>query len=154
MHLILVTYHLAILIVAIDAAVEVVGTRLGDGVDGTTGEARLTNVERSDAHLQLFDGLHREGLSACLSAVSTVRGQTEYIVGHGTVNLDGVIAVVRTGNAHSATLAHSDERVDTSHVSHTVSQRRQLCNTATVNGLGSTVARSSQTSLTRNRNLT
>ena len=148
MHLILVSDHAAVLVVPIDAAVEVVGTRLGDGIDGTTGEARLANVERGDADLQLLNGLHRESLRTSQAAVGTVRGKTEDVVGHSTIYLNGIIAVVRTGNAHGTTLTDPYEGVDAGHVGYAVSQRGELGNTVATNGFGSAVARSSQAGLT------
>ena len=103
MHNIAVANQVAILEISVDASVEVVGTRLGDSVDRTTSEARLTDIERSNTHLQLVDGLHGEGLCTSLSTVCTITCQTEHIVGHGTVNLDRVITVVGSGNGDGTT---------------------------------------------------
>ena len=44
--------------------------------------------------MYLVDSLHRECLCASLATISTVGCQTEHVVRHGTINLDGVVTVV------------------------------------------------------------
>ena len=152
--LILVGDHVTILEVRIDTSVKIVGTRLGDGIDSTTGETGLTHVERSDRNLQLVDSLHRKGLRASLSTIGTILCQTEDVVRHGTVDHDSVVAVVGAGEVHSATLCHLHEGVDTCDISHTVIDGRQLLDTRVVDRLCGTVPSVVDTGLTSDNDFT
>ena len=66
---ILDTDEVLVVAIVIGRTVELVGTALGDGIDGTTGETALSHIERSYRYLNLLDGLHRYRLSTRLTAV-------------------------------------------------------------------------------------
>ena len=57
--------------VGICRTLEGVGTRLGDGVDRTSGETGLTDVERSDYNLDFLNRVKRDRVGACLASVGT-----------------------------------------------------------------------------------
>ena len=105
---------------------ELVGTALGDGVDGTTGESALAYVERSHGNLNLLDGLHRYRLSTCLTTIVTAGCQTEDVIVCGTVNHEVVVAVVDTGERHVAGIGNGELWVQSSHVSDTVGNARHV----------------------------
>ena len=73
---------------------ELVGTALGDGIDGTTCETALSHIERSYRYLNLLDGLHRYRLSTRLTAVITAGSQTEHVVVSRTINHEVVVSAL------------------------------------------------------------
>lgn len=56
---ILGTDEVLVVAIVVSRTVELIGTALGDGVDGTSGESALAHIERSHGNLNLLDGLHR-----------------------------------------------------------------------------------------------
>ena len=105
---------------------ELVGTALGDGVDGTTGESALAHIERSHRYLNLLDSLHRYRLSSCLTTIVTTGSQTEDVVVCRTVNHEVVVSVVDTGERHVSGIGNGELRVQSSHVSDTVGDARHI----------------------------
>ena len=83
---------------------EIVRTRLCHYIDTATREATLTNIIRSDNHLEFLNGIHGDGVCTRLSAVGTIGTQTKHVVGHNTVDLETVVAIVRTYEGDTATL--------------------------------------------------
>ena len=73
---------------------ELVGTRLGDSIDGTTCETTLANIKRRNANLDLFDGFHRYRLSTSLTTIATIRCQAENVVVGCTINHEVVVSIV------------------------------------------------------------
>ena len=69
-------------VVIVNGSVELVGTTLGHGVDGTTGEAGVTDIERRDIDAHLLDGI-KGNRSAAGRQVGT---DTKGVVERGTVN--------------------------------------------------------------------
>ena len=139
--------------ITIDAAMELIGTGLGDSVDGTTGETALTHIEGSDAHLDLLDGFHGNRLSTGLSTVGTVVRQTEHVIVHGTIDLEAVVLVGSTGEGHTTVLVRTDERIDTGHIGDTTGNGRHLFDGTTGNRLGSASFGSIKCTLGHNHSL-
>ena len=140
--LIVLTHKLLIVAIAICATMEVVGTALGDGVDGTSRETSLTNVIGSHVDLNLLYGLHTDGLGSCLTAIATARGETEDVVVHGTVDLERVVAVVGSGKRHRA--RHSvggDLGIQTRDVGNAMTHGRHVVNHLRADALGGSCLR-------------
>src|SRR6185436_21111000 len=55
----------------IDGATELIGPASGDRVDGGADEVSLTDVERGDADLHLFDGFQGDWRDTCSAAGAT-----------------------------------------------------------------------------------
>ena len=128
---------------------EVVGTALGDGVDGTSRETSLTNVIGSHVDLNLLYGLHTDGLGSCLTAIATARGETEDVVVHGTVDLERVVAVVGSGKRHRA--RHSvggDLGIQTRDVGNAMTHGRHVVNHLRADALGGSCLRGIQSATT------
>ena len=90
--------------VGVEGTLDLVGTGLRDGVDGAAGEAGLAHVEGRDHDLYLLDGVQRNRVGARLAAVGAGSRETEGVVGHCAVDLEGVVAVVRAGEGDAAIL--------------------------------------------------
>ena len=105
-----------VVVVAIDATLHLVGTGLGDRVDCASGESALTYVERSDYHLDFIDGVKGYGVCAGLAAVGSGRCEAEGIVAHGTVYLEGVVAVVGSCEGDAAFLVDIRLRGELHHI--------------------------------------
>ena len=86
--LIVAAYQVLIVAIEVSTSMEVVSTTLGNCIDGTTGETTLTNIEWGDVDLNLLDGLHRDRLGTCLTTIATIRGKTEHVIVHHTINLE------------------------------------------------------------------
>ena len=87
---------------------EFVGTRLCNGIDCTTRESTLANVERRHGDLDLVDGVERNGVGARLATVGAAGSETKHIVGHHTVNLERVVAVVGAVDGDAAVAVDVD----------------------------------------------
>ena len=89
---------------------EVVGTGLCDGVDGSAVESALADIVGSDADAHLFDGIERDRGAA---AGEDVASQTEGIVELCTVDGDVALTVVTSthgiASGSGATLGRLDE---------------------------------------------
>ena len=129
---------------------ELVGTALGDGIDGTTGETALSHIERSYRYLNLLDGLHRYRLSTRLTAVVTAGSQTEHVVVGRTINHEVVVSVVGTGKRHVTRICNRELRVQASHIGNTVGDTRHIVDLLCRHTGSSTCTGSSKTSLTGN----
>ena len=90
--------------IAVEGTLYGVGTGLGDGIDCTTCKTGLTHIERSHNHLDFLDCIQRNRICTGLASICTGRSKTEGVVGHGTVNLETVVAVVGTGEGDTAVL--------------------------------------------------
>ena len=118
----LVTTHILIAVVAIDGTLELVGTRLGHGVDTTTDEVGLTNIKGSDYHLHFLNGV--DGNRG--SATRQRGGQTKAVVEVGTIHREVRGTRIRTSEVRTATgigreLCHIGQTsTDTRHRHHLV----------------------------------
>ena len=99
-----------VIVVGVGSAREGVSTRLGDGVDATAREATLTHIEGSGHHLNIADGIERNGVSTRQTAIRTRRGEAIHIVRGRAVNLEGVVARICSRNGDSAILRHHSLR--------------------------------------------
>ena len=99
---VVLTVHVLIGVVHVSTAVELVGTALGNGINGTACETALTDIKRSDAYLQLLNSVHGDRVGTCLTAIGTAAGKSEDIVAHRTVDLERVVAIVDTRDRHTA----------------------------------------------------
>ena len=144
---ILGTDEVLVVAIVIGRTVELVGTALGDGIDGTTGETALSHIERSYRHLNLLDGLHRYRLSTRLTAVITAGSQTEHVVVGRTINHEVVVSVVGTGKRHVTRISNRELRVQASHIGNTVGDTRHIVDLLGIHTGGSTCTRSSETRL-------
>ena len=134
--LVVAAHQLLVVAVEIGRTVELVGTTLGDGVDGAAGESALANVKRGDVDLDLLHRLHGDWLGARLAAVAAVGGQTKHVVVHRAVDLEGVVAVVRAGKRHGSALSVGrDLRVHARDVGDAVAHRWDLADAASVDAL-------------------
>ena len=102
-----VAVHVLIVVVNVGRALEGVGTRLGDGVDGTAHEVGLPHVEGRDSHLHLLDGIHGDGGAAAGQA----GGETEVVVEVGTVETEVGGASVAAGHAHAVGIGRHTHKV-------------------------------------------
>ena len=102
-----VAVHVLIVVVHIGRALEGVGTRLGDGVDGTAHEVGLPHIEGRDSHLHLLDGIHGDGGAAAGQA----GGETEVVVEVGTVETEVGGASVAAGHAHAVGIGRHTHKV-------------------------------------------
>ena len=105
---------------------EGIGTRLSDGIDGTTCKTRLTDIKRSHAHLYLINCLCRNRLSTSLTTILTIRSETENIVVYGTINLEAVITVINTSKRHCSRLRDTYHRIHTGDITDTMTDRRHI----------------------------
>ena len=92
LHTILGAHETVVVVVVIDADMGGVGTALGDGVDGTTGEAAVTDIERRDVDGHGLESIQRDGATASRQ----VAADTEGVVEGSTVNGDVGRTVVTT----------------------------------------------------------
>ena len=106
------TDKLLVVAKSVDAAMELVGTTLGDGVDGTTRETTLPYVERSHVHLYLLNGLHGNRFRTCLAAIRTTGSKAKHVVVGGTVYHERVVAVIGTGKRHHAAVGRGQLRIE------------------------------------------
>ena len=125
-HLVPGAIHVLICIIGVGRCTERVGTRFGNGVDTTTGEATLTNVKRRSYDLNLLNGIHGDGIRAGLGTVCAAAGQTEYIVGNHTVNLERVVTVVRPSDGKSSNLGGVDQWRELCHIIDTAVDGRRV----------------------------
>ena len=100
----------------IERTLDLIGTGLGDGVDRTARETALAYVEGGDHDLDLLDGIEGDRVGARLAAVGSGRRQAEGVIGHGTVDLEGVVAVVGAGEGDAAVLVEGRLRREFHHV--------------------------------------
>ena len=98
-------------------AAELVGARLGHGVDVARREAAIDDVERRDLHADLLDRVEREGLALGRVAIGV---QAEAVIDRHAVQRGGVEARVLAdaldGVDAAAALVHEDARVEAQHV--------------------------------------
>ena len=139
--LVLLTDEVLVISVAINRTVERIGTRLRNSVNGTTRKTTLTNVERSNVHLDLFNGFHGNRIRSCLSTVVSTRSQTKHVVVHGSVNHERVITVVGSSKRHHARISHGQLWIQSCHVSNTVRDGRHIVDTLRIDTHGSTSLR-------------
>ena len=76
---------------------ELVGTRLGDGVDAAADEVGLTDVEGGNHDLNFFKSVHGDGGAT----TREVAAQTEVVVEVGTINSEVGGTTVATSKAHT-----------------------------------------------------
>ena len=116
-----VATELVVCEIIVHGSVELVGTALGDGVDGTTGEAALADIERSDADAHLLEGIQGNGATACRE----VAADTEGIVESCTV--DGHIGGTVVSAAHRETVGGSRcLGSEFHHIVHAAAYRRKI----------------------------
>ena len=147
---ILGTDEVLVVAIVVSRTVELIGTALGDGVDGTSGESALAHIERSHGNLNLLDGLHRYRLSTCLTAVVTAGCQTEDVIVCRTVNHEVVVSVVDTSERHITGIGNGELWVQSSHVSDTVGDARHIVDLLCRHTGSSTCTGSSKTRLAGN----
>ena len=87
-----------------------VRTLLGDGVDAAARKSALADVVGGYHHLNFLNGVHGDGIGACLSAVRTAGRETEYVVGYRTVDLEAVVAVVGANKRDTAVFGSHGQR--------------------------------------------
>ena len=121
-------------VVRVGGTFDGIGTGLGDGVDRTAREAGLAHVERCHDDLDFFDGVQGDRVGVGLAAVGTGTGQAEGIIGHGAVDLEGIVAVVGTGERDAAALVHRRLRSVLDHVVDTAVDGRHRLDHALAEG--------------------
>ena len=84
---------------------KLVRTTFSNDINGTTGKAALTNIERRSYHLYLLDGIHRDRITAGTCTILSCRIQTEHVVTHHTVNLERVVFITHTCDRYTTILA-------------------------------------------------
>ena len=77
-----------IIIIPVTRTVESVGSRFGDRIDPASRKTALTDVKRSDNHLQFFNGFQRNRIGTRLVTVGPAGRESEYIIVHGSVDLE------------------------------------------------------------------
>ena len=98
-----VTDHVRVAVGVVHGTVELVGTRLGHGVDHRTGTTGNGGVVVGQVDVDFFDGVHRDRLTLGRQAIGF---QAERIGGADAVDADGVEAgVLATGGDRAVSLA-------------------------------------------------
>src|SRR5215471_18240292 len=77
---------------------ESVGAFLGNGVDQSSSEPPLANVEWGNQDLVFTNRFHRDRLGICLAARRSTACETKEVVVHAAVDLNVVEAVVLPAN--------------------------------------------------------
>ena len=132
-------------IVVVYGSVPLVGTGLGNSVDGTAGETALADIERSDVHVDLLQGVQGDRRTAGREVLA----DTEGVVEGSTVNGDGGTAVVTA--AHCETAGGGRGLGSEGHdVVHAAGDRRDALNLAGGDAGGSTIALAAETGLIGN----
>ncbi len=121
-------HQVVVFIIGIGRTAERVVTRLGHRVDTAARETALANVVRGDYHLNLLDGLHRDGVGARLAAVGSRSGEAEHVVRHGAVDLERVVTVVGSRERDSArrALGRARQGAEARDVRYAAVDRRQI----------------------------
>ena len=112
-----VTAHVLVAVVAVNRALEGVGTGLGDSVDTAADEVGLADVIRRNHHLDLFESIHGDRGAAAGELV----GKTEVVVEVGTVDGEVGGTTVTAGEAHAVCI-----RGDAGQVGDAAVHRRHL----------------------------
>ena len=108
---------------------ELVGTALGDGVDGTAREAGVTDVERSDVHAHLLDGIQGDRASAGRQVGTDTEGVVEGRTVHGDVG--GAVVTAADGQTVGG---RGGLRGELHHVVHAAADSRQSLHGALAHG--------------------
>ena len=98
--------QILVCIVSISRSLKLVGSRLGNCIDGTSCKTTLPDVEWRGNHLNLLDGIQRNGVGTGLSAVGSTLSQTENIVAHHAIDLKRIVAIVGSGDGDATFFAH------------------------------------------------
>ena len=112
-----VAAHHLVAVIDVGAALERVGTGLGDGVDATADEVGLADIVRGDHDLHFLDGIQGDGVAAA----GEVAGKAEVIVEVGTVDGEVRRTVVGTHEGHAVAAVRGQAR----HVRKVAADRRQ-----------------------------
>ena len=129
-------------IVVVYGSVPLVGTGLGNSVDGTAGETALADIERSDVHVDLLQGVQGDRRTAGREVLA----DTEGVVESSTVNGDGGTAVVAAAHCETAGGGRG-LRSEGHDVVHAAGDRRDALNLAGGDAGGSTIALAAETGL-------
>ena len=108
--------HVLVQEIGIERTLDLVGSRFGNSVDGAARKAALAHVEGCHHHLYLLNGIHRNRIGARLASVGSGSGQTEGVVGHGAVHLEGIVPVVGSGEGNTAVLVDGSLRGKLDHI--------------------------------------
>ena len=101
-----VAAQILVLVVHIGRAAERVRTRLRDGIHTTADEVGLAHVVGRNHHLQLLDGIERNGVTAA----GQTAGEAEVVVEVGTVDGEVGRALVASGKGHSIAAVGRESR--------------------------------------------
>ena len=129
------TIEIIVVIVGVCRTRKGVCTRLGDGIYTSATETALAHIERCCYDLNIRDSIKRNGVSTCQTSVCTRRGQAVHIVRCSTVNLEGVITRVRTGDGYSAIFRHHSLRSKAGNVIYRARYGRRSLNDIAVENL-------------------
>ena len=92
-----ITTHVLVVVVYVGSTLELVGTRLGNGIHTTADEVGLANVEGRDNNLKFLDSINRDGAATAGETIA----KTKVVVEVGTVHGEVCGTAVHTGKVHS-----------------------------------------------------
>ena len=117
---------------------EIIGTTLCNSIDSTTSKTTLTNVERSNIHLNLLNSLHWYRLCTSSTTIRSVTRKTKHVVVGSTVNHERVITVTGTCKRHCTTICCCQLWIKSSYIGNTVRDTWHISNLLRVDTLCST----------------
>ena len=102
--------HILIIEEAISRTVHRVRTLLRHGVDTATRKSALAHIIRRNDNLHLLDSVHTDWVCTGSASVCAARRQAEDVVSYDAVDVERVVAVVRSHERDATRLARNSHR--------------------------------------------
>ena len=120
--------HILIIEEAISRTVHRVRTLLRHGVDTATRKSALAHIIRRNDNLHLLNSVHTDWVCTGSASVCAARRQAKDVVSYDTVNVERVVAVVRSHERDATRLARNSHRREFYHLQYVAVDGRRSRN--------------------------